>query len=100
VTQQTETEVLETVRGFIQQVIGEQWVSEITIDMDTTFSADLELESIEFVALAEKLQERYGDAIDFPAWLSMMELDDLINLKVGRLVEHIAGIEQGAGKQT
>jgi acyl carrier protein len=91
-----ESEVLSTVAGFIEEVIGEQWVSEIDINMDTTFSADLELESIEFVALAEKLQERYGSAVDFPAWLSMMELDDLINLKVGQLVEHIASSQPDA----
>ena len=94
-TQETnQGEILTAVSGFIQEVIGEQWVSEIDIDMNTTFSADLELESIEFVALAEKLQERYGSAVDFPAWLSMMELDDLINLRVGQLVEHIARSQQ------
>jgi acyl carrier protein len=88
----TQSEILNEVRGFIEQVIGEQWVSEFEIGMDTTFSSDLELESIEFVALAEKLQDRYGAAIDFPGWFSTMELDDLINLKVGQLVEHIASI--------
>jgi acyl carrier protein len=94
-TQDTrETEILSEVSGFLQQVIGEQWVSEIEIGMNTTFSTDLELESIEFVSLAEKLQERYGDAIDFPGWFSTMELDDLINLSVGRLVEHIAAVQK------
>jgi acyl carrier protein len=94
-TQDTrEAEILSEVSGFLQQVIGEQWVSEIEIGMNTTFSTDLELESIEFVSLAEKLQERYGDAIDFPGWFSTMELDDLINLSVGRLVEHIAAVQK------
>jgi acyl carrier protein len=87
--EQTQEEILQTVAGIIEEVIGEQWVKDAGIDMDTTFSADLELESIEFVTLAEKLQERYGGAIDFPAWLSTMDLDDLINLTVGRLVQHI-----------
>ncbi len=87
-------QILGEVRGFLEEVIGEQWVSEFDIGMDTTFSADLELESIEFVALAEKLQERYGDGIDFPGWFSTMDLDDLINLRVGQLVDHITAIQQ------
>jgi acyl carrier protein len=82
-------EVLETVAGFIREVIGEDWVHETPIAMETSFSEHLELESIEFVALAEKLQERYGEEVDFVGWLSEMELDEIIGLTVGELVEFI-----------
>ena len=58
--------------------------------MDTSFNADLELESIEFVALAEKLQHRYGERIDFVGWISNKSLDDIIALTVGDLVRFIA----------
>jgi acyl carrier protein len=83
-------EILETVAAFIREVIGEEWVLEKPIDMDTTFGSDLELESIEIVALSEKLQERYGEQLDLAGWLSAMKFDEIIGLTVGRLVDHIA----------
>ncbi len=88
-TDSARQEIMETVAGIIREVISEDWVSEMQITMDTTFY-DLEVESIEMVALAEKLQERYGDAVDFPNWLASMELEQIINLTVGQLVRFIA----------
>lgn len=82
--------ILTEVAGLIREVIGEDWVLEAPIRMDTSFSADLELESIEIVALSEKVQARYGDALDFAGWLSGMEIDEIIALNVGQLVEFIA----------
>ncbi|RME24000.1 MAG: acyl carrier protein [Deltaproteobacteria bacterium] len=83
------TAVLDTVARLLREVIGEDWVDEVEITMDTSFSDDLELESIEFVALAEQLQETYGDRVDFVGWLSSMDLDEIIGLRVGQLVDFI-----------
>jgi acyl carrier protein len=83
--------VLADVRTMIADVIGEEYVSESDITLDTAFYADLEIESIEFIALGEVLQARYGDQIDFPAWIATMEVDDIIAMRVGQLVEHIVG---------
>lgn len=83
-------EILRTISGFIAEVIGEDWVREKPITAETKFSYDLEVESIELVALSEKIQQRYGESVDFPTWLSGLELDDIINLTVGQLVDHIA----------
>ncbi len=82
-------ETLAAVADIIREVIGEAWVDETPIGLETSFSDDLELESIEFVALAERLQERYGEGVDFVGWLSQKTLDDIIGLRVGELVEHI-----------
>lgn len=82
-------EVLGEVRDVLADVIGEDYVSELDIDMETAFRADLDIESIEFVAMGEVLRERYGDRIDFVEWLTTMELDDIIALTVGELVDHI-----------
>ena len=81
--------VLKTVASLIREVIGDDGELGPPIELDTSFSQDLELESIEFVALAEKLQEHYGPRVDFAGWLSGMELDSIIGLRVGRLVEFI-----------
>jgi len=82
-------ESLGTVGSLIRQVIGEDWDDTEEIGLETSFGEDLELESIEFVALAEKLTETYGDAVPFVAWLSTMDLNQIIALKVGDLVEYI-----------
>jgi len=82
-------QVLPTVATLLREVIGEAWVKDFAIGMETSFNQDLELESIEFVALAEKLQTTYGRKVDFAGWLSGMELDQIINLRVGQVVEFI-----------
>jgi acyl carrier protein len=84
-------EVLHTLAEMLRDVIGEAWAQEIEIGMDTSFSKDLELESIEFVALAEKLEQKYGRKVDFAGWMAGMELDQIIALRVGQVVEFIAG---------
>jgi acyl carrier protein len=85
----TREEVLATVARLIAEVIGEEWIEDQAITLETSFEKDLELESIEFVALAEKLQERYGKGVDFVGWLSGKELDEIIGFTVGELVEFI-----------
>jgi acyl carrier protein len=83
-------EVLDVVAAYIRDVIGEDWVLEKPIAMETSFGSDLELESIEIVALSEKLEARYGEQIDLAGWLSGMEFKEIVGLTVGELVEHIA----------
>lgn len=83
-------QVLEQVASHIRAVIGEEWADDVTIEMETSFAHDLELESIEFVALAERLRAEYGAGVDFAGWLSTMELKEILALRVGQLVEFIA----------
>ncbi len=83
-------QILADVRASLIEVIGEDYLLDIPIDMHTSFDADLQLESVEFVALAERLAERYGDRVDFVGWFASMEVDELIFLRVGQLVEFIA----------
>lgn len=85
----TRDEILAEIAAMLREVIGEEWAAETPIGMETTFGADLELESIEIVALGEKIQERYGD-VDFAGWLSAMQLEEIIELRVGQLVDFIA----------
>ena len=68
--------------------MGPEWSVDRPITMETSFGNDLELESIEFVALAEKLQARY-ERVDFVRWLSEKELEEIIQLKVGDVVTYI-----------
>lgn len=83
-------DILRTVEHVILEIAGDELLLTGPITMTTSFNADLELESIEFVALAEKLQQHYGEAVDFVGWISKKELDQIIALTVGELVEFIA----------
>jgi len=83
-------EILATVEKLIVEVAGDELMLTGPITMTTSFNGDLELESIEFVALAEKLQQHYGSSVDFVGWISRKELDQIIALTVGELVEFIA----------
>jgi acyl carrier protein len=87
--QALEESVLAVVAGMVRDVIGEDWVADVAITMDSSFADDLELESIEFVALAEKLKVEYGGRVDFAGWLAGMDLKQIIGLEVGALVEYI-----------
>jgi acyl carrier protein len=81
--------VLIDLRRMIIEVIGEDYITDTEIGLDTSFYEELEIESIEFVALGEALQEHYGDRVDFAAWIATLEVDDIIAMTVGRLTEHI-----------
>jgi len=65
----------------------------LVLDVVRTILADLEIESIELVALGEQLQERYAH-VDFAGWLSTMEVDEIIAMTVGDLVDHITTTAQ------
>jgi len=82
-------DTLTRLAGFIREVIGEEWADDLEIGAETSFNNDLELESIEFVALAEKLQEHYGKRVDFVGWLSGKDINEIIQLTVGDLASFI-----------
>ena len=86
---ETRAQILATVERLLVEIAGDELLLAGPIAMHTSFNADLELESIEFVALAEKLQLLYGADVDFVGWIAKKELDQIIALTVGELVEFI-----------
>ena len=81
-----EETVLAVVRKFILLVMDED---DIEVELHTSFQDDLELESIEMIALGDELQSYYGDRLDFAHWLSQLSLHDLMALTVADLVAWI-----------
>lgn len=81
--------VLAQVVDIIRKAVDEDWILDYDIDERTSFNDDLELESIEFVAIAEKLQAHYGKDVNFIDWLSGMKIDEIIALTVGDLVNFV-----------
>ncbi|MBL7494743.1 acyl carrier protein [Frankia sp. CNm7] len=85
-----DTRILGEVAEMLREVIGEEYVVDMEITMDTSFNEDLELESIEFVTLADRMRVTYGDMVDFVGFLAEMDVDRVINMRVGEVVRFIA----------
>ena len=90
-------QILADVRAMVTEIIGTEYALSLDIGMDTSFDADLELESIEFVKLSTMLAERYGDRVNFVAFLATKELDEIIDMTVGEVVTYIANCSALAG---
>jgi acyl carrier protein len=90
-------EVLTEVVQMLVEVVGDDFLLETAVGPQTTLNDDLALESIEFVALAERLQDRYGDRADLAALVAGMDLDQIMRMTVGDLVGHIESRRRPAG---
>lgn len=84
--------ILEEITGMLVQVAGDELLVVGEITPATTFNDDLALESIEFVALAELLQQRYGATVDLLGYLAEKDLDQILAMTVGELATHIARV--------
>jgi acyl carrier protein len=85
-----EERILAEVTRMLMEIVGEEYIVGLNIGMDTSFNTDLQLESIEFVRLAAKLTEHYGEQVNFVAFLADKEIDEIIALTVGVVVSHVA----------
>ncbi|BFO64062.1 MULTISPECIES: acyl carrier protein [Chryseobacterium] len=82
-------ELFTLLKGFITEVIGAEFVEEMDITPESSFTRDLEMDSIEIVSFSEKIKAHFGDQIDFTGWLSSMDLDQLINLDLSMIINYI-----------
>jgi acyl carrier protein len=82
--------VLGEIDAMLRTILDEYGLDDAEIAMDTKFHDDLELESIDLVTLAGKLEERYGSRVNFAEFIADLELDEIIALTVGKLVEYVA----------
>ncbi|XVQ08972.1 acyl carrier protein [Spirillospora sp. CA-255316] len=81
--------VLSEVVQMLVDVVGDDFLLEVEVGPETTLNEDLALESIEFVALAERLRRRYGDRADLASLVAGMDLEQIMRMTVGDLVRHI-----------
>ncbi len=82
-------EIFDVLNRFITEVIGEEFVDEMDISPDSSFTKDLEMDSIEIVAFSEKVKLHFGENINFTGWLSNMDLDEIISLKLSDIINYI-----------
>jgi acyl carrier protein len=82
--------VLAEIADLLRGLLDEYGLDDVGIGMDTRFHDDLELESIDLVTLAGRLEERYGSRVNFAEFIAELDLEEIITLTVGRLVDYVA----------
>ncbi|MGQ0838869.1 acyl carrier protein [Actinokineospora sp.] len=88
--QSDSADVFADITAMLRALLDEHGLDDVDITRDTTFHDDLELESIDLVGLSGTLRERYGDRVNFAMFIAELELDEIIELTVGRLVDHVS----------
>ncbi|MBZ4192500.1 acyl carrier protein [Niabella beijingensis] len=81
--------IFDQLKQMITEVIGEEFAEEMDIRPTSSFTKDLEMDSIEIVAFSEKVKAHFGTRIDFTGWLSGMDLDQLIRLNLNDIINYI-----------
>ncbi|RJQ89083.1 acyl carrier protein [Amycolatopsis panacis] len=79
----------ETVCAILRDILGEYEAEDVEIAPDSSFHEDLQLESIDLVALAGRLRDHYGERINLAEWLADKDLDEVIELTVGQLAGYV-----------
>jgi acyl carrier protein len=92
-------DILPTLITTIRRTVNEDWIEDFPIGPQTRFHDDLELESIEFIKIADAVQARFGTQLDITGFLSGRSIQDLIALSVGDLADFIAGALPASGLQ-
>ncbi len=82
-------EIFILLKQFITEVIGEDFVVGLDIQPESSFTKNLEMDSIELVAFSEKVKHAFGHRIDFPGWLSGMDIDQMIGLTIADIIQYI-----------
>ncbi|MDT3442963.1 MULTISPECIES: phosphopantetheine-binding protein [unclassified Pseudofrankia] len=83
------SEVLGEVNDMINKITRKYGSPPVQVTMDTFFHSELELESIDLVTLGVMLAERYGDDVSMAEFLADKDLDDVIALRVGEVVDYV-----------
>ncbi len=81
----TKPEIIGELATMITEVIGDDHFG---IVETSSFRDELAFESIQFIALAELIQERWS-SVDFVSWISTKEQPQLLALRVGDVADYI-----------
>ncbi len=76
------------------EVMGEQ----APITPSTMLEQDLRLESIEVVALGDRMRERWGERVDLAAFYAGLDIEQIIALTVGDLASYVSSANAGVNE--
>lgn len=71
------------------RVLDQYGLDDVEISMDTTFHDELGLESIDLVTVGSMLTDRYGEQVNLASFLADLDIDDVIGMRVGLLVDFV-----------
>ncbi|GAB3930807.1 phosphopantetheine-binding protein [Kribbella albertanoniae] len=83
------TVVLADISAMLRALLDEYGLDDVEITRATKFHDDLELESIDLVGLSGRLRDHYGDKINFASFIADKELEEIIAVTVGELVDFV-----------
>jgi acyl carrier protein len=81
--------ILDEIRGMLLKILDQYGLDDVEITRETLFHDDLGLESIDLVQVGAMLTEHYGEQVNLAAFLAEKELDEVIGLQVGVLVDFV-----------
>jgi acyl carrier protein len=82
-------EIFNKIKELITEVIGQDFIEEYDLNMESTLTGDLEMESIEIVQLSIKIIGFYGKQINLEDWMTKMTLEELVNLSIKDIVNFL-----------
>lgn len=82
-------EIFAKINEFLTEIIGEEFIQEYDVTLESTLTGDLEMESIEIVELSEKIKNFYGESANLNEWMSKLSLEQLINLSINNIVTYL-----------
>ncbi len=88
--------VLHDIRVIIAEILDTAPdLEDLRIEPDTALIDDLGLESIDLVTVGAMLAERYGDRVNLASFLAAQDIDQVIAMTVGNLVDFVVGSAGG-----
>ncbi|MCW4354240.1 phosphopantetheine-binding protein [Hoyosella sp. YIM 151337] len=84
-----ESEVFDAITSMLADMLEVFDVDPNEITRGTEFHDDLEMESIDLVALSGQLRERWGEQVNFAQFIAGMELEQIMHVTVGQLVDFV-----------
>ncbi len=94
-----EIHIIGEIGRIVTEVIGDDYLMDTEISASTSFAHDLELESVEFVSVASRLQGLYGEKVDFVPFITELDMDDFRDLTVGQLAGYIGRCLSAASRE-
>jgi acyl carrier protein len=82
-------DVFPQLKEILTELLGADVAEIVGIREDSAFVSDLEMDSIQIVAFAERVNAMYGN-INFVGWLSKMPIFKMARLTVGAVADYIA----------
>lgn len=73
------------VPGLIREILG----TDVEIGPEARLDADLELESLDLLALDAALRDRHGDGVALCAYIAQLEFDQILALTVGDVAAYV-----------